>query len=258
MQLLADVRLNPDSDQTADIAHDRQFWASNENNVRLFDYLVGNPNELLSGTVMPSALAVLRLMASSYLVGACTGRSVALAPLRIRSTYPAARWHSSRVSGPFRPPQGRSGHSRPRVVDPEPRARRSARWMKRRAPGSRLLSGHRSGTRAAEFSVMPRSISRALSGWIGFSSVPEQPRAAGADISAPYPGARSRYGQAWKNGPYAMIQTQMLLGAVFQPFPAERIFPDGKPGDVTTWPRQALDIARPDRGGGRRPPRRSL
>src|SRR5262249_30424632 len=37
----------------------------------------------VSGTVMPSALAVLRLMTSSYLVGACTGRSAGFSPLRM-------------------------------------------------------------------------------------------------------------------------------------------------------------------------------
>jgi hypothetical protein len=37
-------------------------------------------------TVRPSALAVLRLIASSYLVGACTGRSAGFSPLRMRST----------------------------------------------------------------------------------------------------------------------------------------------------------------------------
>src|SRR5262249_18120076 len=41
---------------------------------------------MLGGTSRPSALAVLRLMTSSYLVGACTGRSAGFAPLRIRST----------------------------------------------------------------------------------------------------------------------------------------------------------------------------
>src|SRR5713226_919905 len=40
----------------------------------------------VGGTVRPSALAVLRLMASSYLVGACTGRSAGFSPLRMRST----------------------------------------------------------------------------------------------------------------------------------------------------------------------------
>src|SRR6516164_9506624 len=38
------------------------------------------------GTVRPSAFAVLRLMVSSYLVGACTGRSAGFSPLRMRST----------------------------------------------------------------------------------------------------------------------------------------------------------------------------
>src|SRR5262249_35129700 len=37
------------------------------------------------GIVRPSALAVLRLMISSNLVGACTGRSAGLAPRRMRS-----------------------------------------------------------------------------------------------------------------------------------------------------------------------------
>ena len=40
----------------------------------------------VSGTLMPSALAVLRLITSSYFVGACTGRSAGFSPLRMRST----------------------------------------------------------------------------------------------------------------------------------------------------------------------------
>jgi hypothetical protein len=40
----------------------------------------------VSGMVRPSALAVLRLMTSSNLVGACTGRSAGFSPLRMRST----------------------------------------------------------------------------------------------------------------------------------------------------------------------------
>src|SRR5262249_45211590 len=40
----------------------------------------------LSGTVSPSAFAVLRLITSSYFVGACTGRSAGFSPLRMRST----------------------------------------------------------------------------------------------------------------------------------------------------------------------------
>jgi hypothetical protein len=40
----------------------------------------------VAGTSSPSALAVLRLMTNSYLVGACTGRSAGFSPLRMRST----------------------------------------------------------------------------------------------------------------------------------------------------------------------------
>src|ERR1700738_1913652 len=54
----------------------------------------------LSGMVRPSALAVLRLMISSNFVGACTGRSAGFSPLRMRSTYPAARRNVSTRSSP--------------------------------------------------------------------------------------------------------------------------------------------------------------
>jgi hypothetical protein len=40
----------------------------------------------VGGTSRPSALAVLRLMISSYLVAACTGKSAGFSPLRMRST----------------------------------------------------------------------------------------------------------------------------------------------------------------------------
>src|SRR5262245_12497514 len=40
----------------------------------------------VGGTSRPSALAVLRLITNSYLVGACTGRSAGFSPFRIRST----------------------------------------------------------------------------------------------------------------------------------------------------------------------------
>src|SRR5207253_3357420 len=53
-----------------------------------------------AGTSKPSALAVLRLMTSSYLVGACTERSAGFAPLRMRSTYPAACRYWSTSPGP--------------------------------------------------------------------------------------------------------------------------------------------------------------
>src|SRR5262249_31756205 len=45
----------------------------------------------LSGIWRPSVLAVLRLITVSYLVGACTGSSAGFSPLRMRSTYVAAR-----------------------------------------------------------------------------------------------------------------------------------------------------------------------
>src|SRR5207244_7712290 len=54
----------------------------------------------VGGTSRPSAFAVLRLITSSYLVGACTGRSLGFSPLRMRSTYDAARRNRSGVSGP--------------------------------------------------------------------------------------------------------------------------------------------------------------
>src|SRR5215475_15792314 len=40
----------------------------------------------VGGISRPSDLAVLRLTTSSYLVGACTGRSAGFSPLRMRST----------------------------------------------------------------------------------------------------------------------------------------------------------------------------
>src|SRR5262249_17382470 len=58
------------------------------------------------GIVRPSALAVLRLMTSSNVVGCSTGRSSGLAPLRILSTYVAVRRHRPKmlVPYPMRPP----------------------------------------------------------------------------------------------------------------------------------------------------------
>src|SRR3954454_4477590 len=53
------------------------------------------------GTVRPSALAVLRLISSSYLGGAWTGRSVAFSPFRMRSRHPAARRYWLTRSGPY-------------------------------------------------------------------------------------------------------------------------------------------------------------
>src|SRR5262249_41813295 len=54
----------------------------------------------VGGTSRPIAFAVLRLMTNSYLVGACTGRSAGFSPLRMRSTYLAARRYWSVGSTP--------------------------------------------------------------------------------------------------------------------------------------------------------------
>src|SRR6185437_12685970 len=43
------------------------------------------------GIARPRLRAVLRLIASSNLIGACTGNSDTLSPCRTRSAYPAAR-----------------------------------------------------------------------------------------------------------------------------------------------------------------------
>src|SRR5215472_4106194 len=52
------------------------------------------------GIVRPRALALLRLMTSSNLVGCSTGKSLGLAPFRILSTNTATRRHMSLMSGP--------------------------------------------------------------------------------------------------------------------------------------------------------------
>src|SRR6266567_8216540 len=58
------------------------------------------------GRSRPIALAVLRLITSSYFVGACTGRSAGFSPLRMRSTYWAAERNWLARSDPYdiRPP----------------------------------------------------------------------------------------------------------------------------------------------------------
>src|SRR6516165_12481997 len=54
----------------------------------------------LGGMITASALAVLTLIVSSYLVGCCTDNSATFAPLRIRSTYDAPRLYKSAKFGP--------------------------------------------------------------------------------------------------------------------------------------------------------------
>ena len=64
---------------------DVRFVPKADISASLFDHLVG-AGEHVGGMSRPSALAVLRLITSSYLVGACTGRSAGFSPLRMRST----------------------------------------------------------------------------------------------------------------------------------------------------------------------------
>src|SRR5262245_30654695 len=52
------------------------------------------------GTSSPSALAVLRLITSSNLVGCWTGSSAGFSPRRMRSIYETARLYRSITSGP--------------------------------------------------------------------------------------------------------------------------------------------------------------
>jgi hypothetical protein len=87
------VRFPPDRDQTADIAggpfrakFGSRCFHSNTSSARASS---------VGGTVSPSALAVLRLMVSSNLVGCSMGSSAGLTPLRILSIKLAARKYRS-------------------------------------------------------------------------------------------------------------------------------------------------------------------
>src|SRR6202040_2184630 len=61
----------------------------------------------VAGTSRPSVLAVFKLITSSNLVGACTGRFAGFSPARMRATYGAARRYKSITSAPYeiRPPE---------------------------------------------------------------------------------------------------------------------------------------------------------
>src|SRR5262245_1733820 len=63
-----------------------------QGSVNLLDDLIG-ASKHVGEMVSPSSLAAFRLSDSSYLVGACTGRSPGFSPLRMRSTYSAAFPH---------------------------------------------------------------------------------------------------------------------------------------------------------------------
>src|SRR5215813_2158837 len=73
------------------------YAAEQRDELAAFDHSITSSARASSvgGTSRPRALAVLRLTCSSNLVGCCTGRAATLAPLRMRSTYDAARWNRS-------------------------------------------------------------------------------------------------------------------------------------------------------------------
>jgi hypothetical protein len=84
-----DVRFPTVSDQTADIAAClKRAITGLMHRTNLQGYSITSSARVRSAgdTVRPSAFAVLRLIVSSYLVGACTGRSAGFSPLRMRST----------------------------------------------------------------------------------------------------------------------------------------------------------------------------
>jgi len=101
------VCFTPDSGRTADIP-DWQLRAitrreqMQQTNVRQCFYSMTSSARPSTdaGTLRPSALAALRLITSSNLVGCSTANSPGFAPLRILSTYIASRWNTVLRSGP--------------------------------------------------------------------------------------------------------------------------------------------------------------
>jgi hypothetical protein len=69
-------------------------------NEALFDHLSARASSA-GGMVMPSALAVWRLMTSSNYVGCSTGRSAGLTPLSILSTHAATRRNWTEILAPY-------------------------------------------------------------------------------------------------------------------------------------------------------------
>jgi hypothetical protein len=64
---------------------DCPLWANSGHSI-IHSITLSARSSSVSGTERPSAFAVLRLIASLYSVGACTGRSAGFSPLRMRST----------------------------------------------------------------------------------------------------------------------------------------------------------------------------
>ena len=83
-----DVRFTPKADIAERHRHVR-FWGKADScSAANVAYSITSSAETTSedGMLMPSALAVVRLITVSNFVGACTGKSAGFSPLRIRST----------------------------------------------------------------------------------------------------------------------------------------------------------------------------
>src|SRR6478736_9706007 len=84
-----DVRSTPESGLKSDIAPcPKGAMSGCEQPQQIPSYSITSSARArsVSGTSRPSALAVLRLITSSYFVGACTSRSAGFSPRRMRST----------------------------------------------------------------------------------------------------------------------------------------------------------------------------
>src|SRR5688500_3350587 len=84
------------------VRRNRDYFGFSIADFRLFGHRITRSAlaRTLGGIVNPICLAVLRLIASSNFVGCSTGRSLGFAPLRILSTYMAARRSRSAKFGP--------------------------------------------------------------------------------------------------------------------------------------------------------------
>jgi hypothetical protein len=82
------VRLSPDSRHNKRVVRPTRCATSGREQSQQKCYSITSSarTSTACGTSRPSALAVLRLSTSWYLVGACTGRSAGFSPLRTRST----------------------------------------------------------------------------------------------------------------------------------------------------------------------------
>src|SRR5947209_1494508 len=88
----------------------------------------------MMSTVSPRALAVLRLMTSSNLVGCSTGKSAGLAPLSILSIYDAARRYICRRSAPYQQGLGVNKPTQKRRMPQNPARHDSQHTIESRAP----------------------------------------------------------------------------------------------------------------------------